>query len=84
MKDAIGGPFGFNVSVYQLSDFEIPIMCRVIPGRREAASPESITIGRGLWIPGSPPSVAPRNEQVAQMIDFIESFHQTGLRRAKN
>ncbi len=35
----------------------------VIPGRREAASPESITTGRGLWIPGSPPSVAPRNDQ---------------------
>jgi hypothetical protein len=35
----------------------------VIPGRREAASPESITTGRGLWIPGSPPAVAPRNDQ---------------------
>jgi hypothetical protein len=24
-----------------------------------------------------------RNDQVAQMIDFIESFHQTGLRRVE-
>src|SRR5262249_22532286 len=29
------------------------------------ASPESITPGRWLWIPGSPPSVAPRNDQAA-------------------
>src|SRR6266446_4688134 len=47
----------------------------VIPGRREAASPESITTGRGLWIPGSPPSVAPRNDQAEHMIGFIESVH---------
>jgi hypothetical protein len=47
----------------------------VIPGRREAASPESITTGRGLWIPGSPPSVSPRIDQPAHMIGFIESLH---------
>jgi hypothetical protein len=29
--------------------------CVVIPGRRAAASPESITNDRGVWIPGSPP-----------------------------
>src|SRR5215468_2695706 len=45
----------------------------VIPGRREAASPESITTGRGLWIPGSPPSVAPRNDQAERVSGFIES-----------
>src|SRR6266404_4236859 len=39
----------------------LPTVC-VIPGRHEVASPESITTGRGLWIPGSPPSVAPRND----------------------
>jgi hypothetical protein len=27
---------------------------RVIPGRREAASPESMITVRGVWIPGSP------------------------------
>jgi hypothetical protein len=49
----------------------------VIPGRRSEAkaNPESITADRGLWIPGSPPSVAPRNDQPAHMIGFIESFH---------
>jgi len=47
----------------------------VIPGRREAASPESITTGRGLWIPGSPPSVAPRNDEAAHMIGFMESLY---------
>jgi hypothetical protein len=26
----------------------------VIPGRAEGASPESMTTGLGLWIPGSP------------------------------
>jgi hypothetical protein len=26
--------------------------------------------GRGLWIPGSPPSVAPRNDQAVDMIRF--------------
>jgi hypothetical protein len=46
---------------------------RVNP-RSDAASPESITTGRGLWIPGSPPSVAPRNDQAAHMIGF-ESLH---------
>src|SRR6267378_8586805 len=55
----------------------------VIPGRREAASPESITTGRGLWIPGSPPSVAPRNDQAAHMIGFIESFRQLSNRAFK-
>src|SRR5712671_1248525 len=34
----------------------------VIPGRREAASPESIATGRGLWIPGSLASLGPRND----------------------
>ena len=47
----------------------------VIPGRREAASPESITTGRGVWIPGSPPSVAPRNDAAAHMIGFMESLY---------
>jgi hypothetical protein len=48
----------------------------VIPGRREAASPESITADlaelsprvdlecRRLWIPGSRPSAAPRNDEI--------------------
>jgi len=31
--------------------------------------------GRWLWIPGSPPSVAPRNDQAARMIGFIESLY---------
>jgi hypothetical protein len=43
-------------------------------GAAKAASPESITAGRGLWIPGSPPSVAPRNDEATDMIGFIESF----------
>jgi hypothetical protein len=46
-------------------------------GAREAASPESMTTGRGLWIPGSPPSVAPRNDQAPNMIGFMESLHYT-------
>src|SRR5258708_27794488 len=33
------------------------------PDDRLRGEPESITTGRGLWIPGSPPSVAPRNDQ---------------------
>src|SRR6266566_5274724 len=49
--------------------FEIRIICCVIPGRREAASPESITTDRGLWIPGSPPSVAPRNDRGRIFVD---------------
>src|SRR5882672_7555782 len=53
----------------------------VIPGRREAASPESITADRGLWIPGSPPSVALRNDQAADMIGFMESLHLPGFPR---
>src|SRR5262249_53772040 len=51
-----------------------PIICGVIPGRREAASPESITTGRGLWIPGSPPSVAPRNDAA-----YDSNFEVAGL-----
>jgi hypothetical protein len=39
----------------QLSDFEIRIICAVIPG--------------------SPPSVAPRNDQAEHMIGFIESLY---------
>ena len=34
----------------------------VIPGRREAASPESITTDRGLWIPGSLAMLGTRND----------------------
>src|SRR5215831_1632797 len=34
----------------------------VIPGRRRAASPESIATDRGLWIPGSLAALGPRND----------------------
>ncbi len=47
----------------------------VIPGRREAANPGSITTAEGYEIPGSPPSVAPRNDQAAHMIGFMESLY---------
>src|SRR6185437_6702101 len=36
------------------------LFLRVIPGRREAPDPESIT---GIWIPGSLAPLAPRNDQ---------------------
>ena len=63
-------------AIYKLVErFRSSNHMRVIPGRREAASPESITTGRGLWIPGSPPSVAPWNDQAEHMIGFIESVH---------
>src|SRR5262249_60225459 len=67
------------------SDFENRIICALIPGRREVASPESLTTGRGLWIPGSPPSVAPRNDQAEHMIGFVESLYLvvTPLRRRR-
>ncbi len=53
---------------------------RVIPRRGlYPASPESITIGRGLWIPGSPPSVAPGNDQSVHMIGFMESLYYSAI-----
>src|SRR6267378_8096896 len=40
--------------------FHLPAF--VIPGRREAASPESILPKLWLWIPGSLASLGPRND----------------------
>src|SRR5262245_43340113 len=74
----------------------------VIPGRRHrvrpsagpmtgsTASPESITTGRGLWIQGSPPSAAPRDDQAAHMIGLMGSllpgdlFHESNRIKRSN
>jgi len=39
-----------------------PTASEVVPGRREAASPEPITTALGVWIPGSRAAHAPRND----------------------
>jgi hypothetical protein len=38
------------------------VIAAVIPGRRAAASPESVSAGKKEWIPGSRASLAPRND----------------------
>src|SRR5262252_9718659 len=45
---------------------------RLGPVTASGAGRESIALGRRLWIPGSPPSVAPRNDHTAFMVRFIE------------
>src|SRR5262245_10429944 len=46
------------------------------PDDRLCGKPGIHATGRGLWIPDSPPSVAPRNDEAAHMIGFMESLYQ--------
>jgi hypothetical protein len=56
-----------------VSPFRKKMDCRVEPGND--ASTVTSSSNHMLVIPGSPPSVAPRNDEAAHMIGFMESLY---------